>query len=264
MPLLSIANYWALPYSASCPPRSLYCYTDPFDAYAELMFSLVIIKDIIKLSPSKLCHDFVEIITLSLNRKYCNRVIIKVGLAISVLDLLEAGDPYVHPGEASAHIKVKFRLIIFRPLLGQVLVGRIRSSSEEGLHISMGFFDDILVPPSCMPADTTFDPQEQVWVWTFEGSTRMYLDHGESIRFRVLNEQFEEAAPLSKEVLMATRTASLSSNNPSDGDTVLTKQPAPYRLMASIAEDGLGLTRWWQASEPTPTEIIEDTIMEPS
>lgn len=67
--------------------------------------------------------------------------------------MLEAGDPYVHCGEASAYVKVRFRLIIFRPFIGEVLEGKVRSSSEEGIHVSLGFFDDILIPPSCMQPD---------------------------------------------------------------------------------------------------------------
>ncbi len=71
------------------------------------MFTLAVLKENIKLSPSKLRNDFIQAIVLALNQKYCNRVIIDVGLCISVFDILEAGDPYVHSGEASAFVKGK-------------------------------------------------------------------------------------------------------------------------------------------------------------
>lgn len=51
-------------------------------------------------------------------------------------------------------VKVKFRLVMFRPFVGEVLEGKVRSSSEEGIHVSLGFFDDILVPPACMQPNT--------------------------------------------------------------------------------------------------------------
>lgn len=69
------------------------------------MFSLATLKENIKLSPSKLRHDYIQAIVLALNQKYCNRVVINVGLCVSVFDVMEAGDPYVHPGEASAYVK---------------------------------------------------------------------------------------------------------------------------------------------------------------
>lgn len=69
------------------------------------MFSLAVLRENVRLTPSKLRHDYIQAIVLALNQKYCNRVIINVGLCVSVFDVMEAGDPYVHPGEASAYVK---------------------------------------------------------------------------------------------------------------------------------------------------------------
>lgn len=38
------------------------------------------------------------------------------------------------------------------------------------------------------------DPAEQVWVWNYEGE-KMFMDIEESIRFRVLREQFTDTTP---------------------------------------------------------------------
>lgn len=174
-----------------------------------------------------------------------------MGLCLSVFDVLEAEDPYVHSGEASAYVKVKFRLIVFRPFIGEVLEGTVRSCSEEGIHISLSFYDDILIPPTCMQSDTIFDPSEQVWTWNYQ-ENRMFLDVGEAIRFRVLSEHFEETAPVQKDALMAARAASLAAAGLADVPVASSEgvapPPAPYKLVASIAEDGLGLSRWWQPS----------------
>lgn len=67
----------------------------------------------------------------------------------------------------------EFRLIIFRPYIGEALVGKVKSQSPEGIvgasarrwmqrwnvpqltidasAVSVGFFDDILVPPNLLP-----------------------------------------------------------------------------------------------------------------
>lgn len=141
-------------------------------------------------------------------------------------------------------------MIVFRPFIGEVIEGKVRSSSEEGIHVSLGFFDDIIIPPACMQPDTAFDPAEQVWAWSYQG-TKMFLDTGELIRVRVLQEHFEERAPIPKEALMAAvRAAStMAASEPAPlvvEDTSAGQQTAPYRLTVSIAEDGLGLVRWWQ------------------
>jgi DNA-directed RNA polymerase III subunit RPC8 len=52
--------------------------------------------------------------------KFSNKVILDVGLCISLFDFIEVGDPFVYPAEGSAHQRVKFRMVVFRPFAGEV------------------------------------------------------------------------------------------------------------------------------------------------
>lgn len=81
------------------------------------MFVLAVIKETVKLRPSKMQHDFVSAIVLALNQKYCNKVIINVGLCVAVHDILDADDPYVYAGEASSHVRGSKQLVYQRNLL---------------------------------------------------------------------------------------------------------------------------------------------------
>lgn len=69
------------------------------------MFFLAEIQENIRLTPGKLRYDFIPAVTDALNMKYCNKVVVNLGLCISVFDVLEAEDPYVHPGEPHAFVK---------------------------------------------------------------------------------------------------------------------------------------------------------------
>jgi len=40
----------------------------------------------------------------------------------------------------------EFRLIVFRPFVGEVLTGRIMAATHTGIRISLEFFDDIFIP----------------------------------------------------------------------------------------------------------------------
>lgn len=57
-----------------------------------------------------------------------------VGLVVSVYDIPWIGDSLIHPGDGSCYTQVRFRLIIFRPFVGEVLVGKVSRSSPEGLR----------------------------------------------------------------------------------------------------------------------------------
>ena len=46
--------------------------------------------------------------------------------------------------------------------------------------MSVGFFDDILIPPSALQQPARFDEAEQVWVWEYEdGKHSLFMDPGQ-------------------------------------------------------------------------------------
>ncbi len=100
--------------------------------------------------------------------KYSNRVILNVGLAIMFYDFVEIGEPYLYPGAGSSIQVVKFRLIVFRPFVGEVIVGKVLQSNKDGIRLSLDFFDDIIIPSSQLQNPSTFDPATNLWTWRYE------------------------------------------------------------------------------------------------
>lgn len=67
--------------------------------------------------------------------------------------------------------------------------------------VTLGFFDDILLPPTALQHPSRFEEAEQAWVWEYHPSEEsekhdLYMDIGEPIKFRVSGEVFEESSPV--------------------------------------------------------------------
>lgn len=62
------------------------------------------------------------------------QVVHNVGLCIALHDITKLDDSHVIPGDGASHTKVHFRYVVFRPFIEEILVGRIRSCSREGVH----------------------------------------------------------------------------------------------------------------------------------
>jgi DNA-directed RNA polymerase III subunit RPC8 len=63
--------------------------------------------------------------------------------------------------------------------------GKVKSSSKEGIHVTMTFFDDILIPINNLQKPTRFDEREQLYIWQYdngESNHDLYIDIGEEIR----------------------------------------------------------------------------------
>ncbi|KAH0616782.1 hypothetical protein JD844_028172, partial [Phrynosoma platyrhinos] len=188
------------------------------------MFVLVEMTDTVRIPPWQFERRLNDAITEELNKKLANKVVYNVGLCICLYDITKLEDSYIFPGDGASHTKVHFRYVVFHPFLDEIIVGEIKGCSLEGVHVSLG------------------DEAEQVWVWEYEteeGAHDLYMDTGEEIRFRVVDETFIDTSPTGP-----------SSAEPSTSSATeeVQKKEAPYTLVGSISEPGLGLLSWWTNS----------------
>lgn len=97
------------------------------------------------------------------------QVIQKIGLCISLYDVLWTSEGLIGHGTGLVNVNgkfglpcaswqliltngtVEFRMIVFRPFKGEVLLGKIRSSTVNGINVRTEFFDEIFIPYSELP-----------------------------------------------------------------------------------------------------------------
>lgn len=163
------------------------------------MFSLVKLDDTVKIQPSDFHLPMHDALVAAINCKYANMVILDVGLCLKLYDIVSIGDSFLHPGSAAQHVALVFRLIVFCPFIGEIIVGTVRSSSRAGIVVSVDFFNDILITPELMVQPTIFDESinkhgvvENVWYWKFNNE-QLYMDVHEPIRFRVAEITFNSS-----------------------------------------------------------------------
>ncbi|CAE6470773.1 unnamed protein product [Rhizoctonia solani] len=157
-------------------------------------------------------------------------------------------------------------MVVFRPACSEVIVGKIKSSTEDGIRVTLGFFDDIYIPRDYLPTPSAFDHNEQAFFWLpphhwasdeppsttqlldTDITTRLYLDRNEVIRLRVERDEFYDNEP-------GPRKAETVQSGQEGGIEDDVDKKAPYTITASISGDGLGALSWW---ENTEQDIMEE------
>lgn len=203
------------------------------------MFVLAKFKDIIRVSACNLGQTIEEVLADELNKRFANKVVLNVGLVICLNDIVEVGESYIYCGDGAIHTRCVYQMIVFRPQVGEILCGTLKSSSKEGLNISLGFFDSIIIPPHNLNEPSHFNEIDQTWTWNFEdeGETHILtLEIGEQVRFRVHSEQFVDVSP---------HGPTHVTNAPLI-PTELENKEIPYTIIGTIGESGLGLVKWWR------------------
>jgi DNA-directed RNA polymerase III subunit RPC8 len=203
------------------------------------MFVLAKFRDIIRVPACKLGHPIEEVLAEELNKRFANKVVLNVGLVICLNNIVDVGESYIYCGDGAIHTRCLYQMIVFRPQVGEILCGTLKSSSKEGLNISLGFFDSIIIPPHNLNEPSHFNEIDQSWTWDFEdeGQTHtLTLEIGEQVRFRVHSEEFVDVSP---------HGPTHVSNTPLI-PTELEHKEIPYTIVGTIGESGLGLVKWWK------------------
>jgi len=187
--------------------------------------------------------------------KFLNKILLDGGLCISFFDFVSADDPYIYPAEGAVHQLVNFRLVVFRPFVNEVLVGRVVSSNKEGLKVSLEFFDDILIPHTFLQTPYDYNEKTNTWNWLYSNDEEdetaiqsMPYEINDIIRFKVravnINAPTTSAAKVNNTDnananVGAIRNRSLSIGN--GEDMIL----PPMQVIGSVQGDGLGMCCWW-------------------
>jgi DNA-directed RNA polymerase III subunit RPC8 len=220
-------------------------------------------------SSEKQLFCLLQVLSEEIDKKYANQVIPDVGLVICVNDFTTVEDAIIYSGDGGAHHRVAFRLLVFRPFVGEICVGTIVSSDHNGLRLSLDFFEDIRVPHFLLPFPSEYDSRQKLWAWRYEGAGdgEMGVFHvDEQIRFRVEGVTYTKFETTESGVRRTTTNSTESSGSAGlpppppgigEGNGVrqrslsITEDLAPeapippcMSITASVKDPGLGLVAW--------------------
>jgi DNA-directed RNA polymerase III subunit RPC8 len=131
------------------------------------MFVVTSLVDVIRIPPSLLGGSCRNAIISEIDHKYPNRVLLDHGLVISRYgEVKDISDGVCVAGDGGSHHTCAFSLIVFRPFLEEVVIGRITKSTAEGVHVTLGFFDNVFIPAYWMLRPSVYEPELGLWVWT--------------------------------------------------------------------------------------------------
>jgi len=161
------------------------------------MFVDTRMEDHVEVEPQHMGMPLSQALAQDIRKRYIDKIIPDVGLAMELKAILSVDGGFIHPGQGSAHYEVVFVLKVFKPAVGQVLEGTLASCNEQGLSISMDFFDDIHVPAHRLPQPSRYDREEGVWIWEYDGAEGQpfYIDLNQKVRFRVQSVRFNTQPP---------------------------------------------------------------------
>ncbi|MBW0496164.1 hypothetical protein O181_035879 [Austropuccinia psidii MF-1] len=223
------------------------------------MFVLSHLKDTIKVQARDFGKDRAFVLSAEINRKYSNKVLPDVGLCIALFDLLSASEGKVLYGDGCLYHLVEFTLVVFRPFVGESLVGVVKSCTPAGIRVSLKFFDDIYIPTRALQYPSAYDPVLKEFFWASEYSDpeaaasmpadlcsypnerRLYLQVGEPIRIRIEGEHFCDIGPKEAPKAIIPLPENAEANLQEQDRKEQEEGISPYSLIATCNGAGLAV-----------------------
>ena len=92
---------------------------------------------------------------------YVDKVVKDLGLVVTLYEIVSIERlGTVGPARMAAHFHVVFKVVVFRPFVGEVLEGRVDSTRTAwSLYVRLGFFNDVFIPEHMLQEPSAFDAE---------------------------------------------------------------------------------------------------------
>jgi DNA-directed RNA polymerase subunit E' len=102
------------------------------------MFYLAEVEDYIRVEPKLFGLETLDAVKQQLKETYTNYVNKELGAVISIVEVNEVGDGIIIPGDGAAFYKSKFKLLVWKPEMQELVYGSISEITNFGAFIQMG------------------------------------------------------------------------------------------------------------------------------
>jgi DNA-directed RNA polymerase subunit E' len=102
------------------------------------MFYLAEVEDYVRVEPRLFGLPTVEAVDQQLRDIYANHYDKELGRSVVVIEVLEVGEGVIIPGDGATYYNSRFKLLVWKPELQELIYGDIAEITKFGAFIDMG------------------------------------------------------------------------------------------------------------------------------
>lgn len=102
------------------------------------MFYVTEVEDYVRVDPKLFGLPTSEAVEQQLEETYADYYDKELGKSVSVIEVLNVGEGVIIPGDGAAYYNCKFKLLVWKPELQEIVFGEIAEITNFGAFIKMG------------------------------------------------------------------------------------------------------------------------------
>lgn len=146
------------------------------------MFYKVKLKDHIRVPPDLFGEDIKDAVVQRIKKKYDGFISKDLGIVIDTSSVDEIKEGIIIPGDGAAYYESSFQLIVFKPELHEILLGKIREIADFGAFISLGPLEGMIHVSQTMDDFVSFSKEKVL----MGKDTKRTLKVGDLCRARII------------------------------------------------------------------------------
>jgi len=108
------------------------------------MFYLSEIEDYVRVEPKLFGLATIDAVRQQLIDTYADYISRDIGKVVEVVDVLEVGEGIIIPGDGAAYYKSRFKLLVWKPELQELVYGVIAEITNFGAFINLGVMQGMI------------------------------------------------------------------------------------------------------------------------
>ncbi len=166
------------------------------------MYARIRVKDTVRVPPSRLGEDIVEVIKDLLWEQFEGRLDRDYGMLIGIEEINDIGEGRIIEGDGAVYFDVEFTAIVFKPLLHEVVEGQVVEVVEFGAFVSIGPLDALLHMSQITDDYMVYDEKNKRLVGK---ETKRSLAEGDLVRARIVALSLKERDPEKSKIGLTMR-----------------------------------------------------------
>ena len=147
------------------------------------MFKLIEVENTISIPPNRFYEDINEVALDILQKEYEEKITSDLGFIVVVNSVTEVGIGKLIPGDGAAHHHCKFKILVFKPDLHEIVEGKIVEVVDFGIFIRLGCIDGLVHVSQITNDFITFDGNRSMLIGK---ETGFILKENDIVRARIV------------------------------------------------------------------------------
>ncbi|MCK9595949.1 DNA-directed RNA polymerase [Candidatus Pacearchaeota archaeon] len=108
------------------------------------MFYLIEVEDYIRVEPKLFGLPTIESVDKQLKETYADYYDREIGKVVAIIEVLEVGEGVLIPGDGAAYYRSRFKLLVWKPELQELVYGSVSEITNFGAFIDLGMMKGMI------------------------------------------------------------------------------------------------------------------------